>query len=209
MKRLPWVLLAIASIAAPAHAHDPESVARAAVLRACATASVPDAACAPASAALSIPFGALSRAGGGVSYADMRDAETHPEVVVEVGSFSFTPRILEVDLGQVVTFRNIAPAGGNTHLVASSDWLASDRALPIPGLAFGGGTTDPSGVGTDGFQSQPMRPSDRWDLVMEARHWPDSLIAPPGVAKIVIPYHCNIHGASQMSGYLILRTDEY
>lgn len=194
------VVLAGSAAMLPARAHTPEQIALERLRAACVLAAIPDATCAQGEQAISGVFAGLKRAGGGVSYGDVRDQNHHGSIEVEVGSFYFAPRVLEVDLGSVVTWRNTDPAGGNRHIVSSSDWLGSDPALPAPGFSFGGGT---------GFSSGLMQPGDTWNLVLATRDdWPQSIV-PLGISKVLIPYHCNVHGASQMSGFLLLRTDEY
>lgn len=218
MKRLILLLVSLAGTALPAVAHTPETIAGTALGIACEQGSLPPDVCSDAAIGIGAAFAGLDRAGGGISYGDARGADhcgpgsADPQacapVVVDIDSFYFSPRIIEVDLGQTVIFRNAEPAGGNRHKVASSDWLAGDRALPVPGLSFGGGTQDGSEVAQDGFQSQFLQPGSTWPIFMEVRDWPGSVIA-LGIDKMLIPYHCNVHGASQMNGYLLLTTKRY
>ena len=198
MKRIVAMMLALAAaVPVPARAHDPESIALGRVRAACAAAQHD---CATAEAAVAIAFAAMQRTGGGVSYGDARNENEHHDIVVDVGSFYFAPRILEVDPDQVVRFVNTSPAAGNRHIVSSSDWLAfGGGAFPIPGsLSFGGGAVS-SGI---------LQPGETWEWAMDPGAHPESGI-PLGVDKVLIPYHCNLHGSAQMNGYLILRTREY
>ncbi|MFN2642083.1 MAG: hypothetical protein ABR548_09410 [Actinomycetota bacterium] len=195
------VALVVLALARPAFAHDPESIAVAKLHTVCATASLPDQDCAIAEAAVHDAFEGSERTGGGVSYQDVRNENEpeHADPEIAVGSFYFFSRIMEIDVGQVVTFRNTSPAGGNPHIVSSSDWAAPDHALPVPGpLSWGGGA----------ITSGRLEPGETWDWPMEVGSHPDSGIS-LGIDKVLIPYHCNLHGASQMNGFLILRTRGY
>lgn len=195
------IALAIAPMTG-AYAHDPQMIALAELQAACDSGSIPPSDCATLGAAVTASFTGVERTGGGVSYEDARNENegTHQYITVKVGPFYFAPRILEIDPGQVVHFLNESPIGGNTHIVSSSDWGGTNPALPIPGASSWGGGA---------FTSDRLAPGRTWDwpILADGSH-PETGIR-LGIDKVLIPYHCNLHGASQMNGYLILRTRQY
>lgn len=193
--------LLVAIVMVPAAAHDPESIAIGQLRSICQATSISPQDCAVAEDVVRATFSGTRRVAGGVSYEDARNEneQEHARIEVEIGSFYFAPRVLEVDVGQIVTFRNVSPFGGNPHIVSSSDWPGSERAFPVPGsLSWGGGS----------FTSGVMEPGDTWDWPMEISTEGNSGVS-LGIDKVLIPYHCNLHGASQMNGFLLLRTREY
>lgn len=199
------LMLASSSIASAAP-HDPKTIALARLHAVCALASMD---CSDADPIIDAVFAGLDRAGGGVSYDDQRDTVDAP-IDVAVGSYYFAPRVLQVDPGQIVRFVNTSGPGGNRHRVSSSDWgsvknLGSPQhaAFPVAGpLSFGGGS----------FSSGVLQPGDSWEWDMPARGerspFPESGV-PLGIDKVLIPYHCNLHGSGTMNGYLLLSTSEY
>lgn len=200
MKRSLGVWLLAFSLPANAYATTPEEQVQSQITRACALGAVPPTACETSSNAAADGFEALERPGGGVSYADERSAS---EVVVDVGNFYFAPRVLQVDADQTVIFRNTSVVGGPRHKLVSSDPLGARPVLPVPGpLSFGGGC---------GWASPTMLGGDDWPLVLSdpVDAQCGSALSAPSFDKVIVPYHCNIHGASQMSGYLVVRTKQY
>lgn len=130
----------------------------------------------------------LARAG--VSYADLTD---DPVLVIDVRDFSFAPRVFQIFDGQRVIFRNGNPMGGNRHSLASSD-LGGDRPiLPVPGGGFGGGRA---------FRSGLLQPGESFILDVRIATMDPEAYMPTGLGDYIIGFHCYVHGASQMNGYI-------
>lgn len=136
-------------------------------------------------------FGGLKRAGGGVTLADYRDDASG---TVEVADFYFASRVMLLRDGQTVTFGNANPIGGNRHSVTSSDWGGGEPVLPVPGATFGGGAA---------FK-RALQPGEQFSFGFDIAAMPaESYVALPE-NWFLVPYHCYIHGAAQMSAYVLV-----
>jgi hypothetical protein len=126
----------------------------------------------------------------GVSYADLTD---DPILVIDVRDFSFAPRVFQIFDGQRVVFRNGNPKGGNRHSLASSDLGGADPILPLPGSGFGGGRA---------FRSGLLQPGESFILDVNIPTMDPEAYMPTGLGDHIIGFHCYVHGASQMNGYI-------
>jgi len=114
-----------------------------------------------------------------------------------IADFYFKPRLAIVRDGQTVVFRNNNAPGGNRHSFASADWGSNEPVYPIPVSSFGGGRAFRSGV---------LDPQTTFTLTIDvATMNPDAYLPLPN-GDVVIGYFCYIHGASQMSGQLLVST---
>lgn len=166
---------------APAHTLGEEADAR------CREAGVDASACALVRAAEE----GLQRPG--VSFGDFRDDGTAD---IEVADFYFGPRLAVVRDGQTVRFTNAVPPGGNRHSVSSADWGGPSPVLPAPLLGFGGG---------EAFRSGRLEPGDTFFLPVDVATMDPRGYVPLPSGDVLISYFCYIHGASQMSGQLLVR----
>jgi plastocyanin len=146
-------------------------------------------------------FGGMERTLGGVSWDDFR-ATGGGEI--EAANFYFAARVVLVHDGATLTWVNENPPGGNRHSVASSDWGCDPSGwtgpcqpvLPVPGANFGGGRA---------FKApHPLQPGEEFRLTIDiASMNPAGYVALQN-GNYLIPYHCYIHGAAQMSGLIVV-----
>lgn len=144
-------------------------------------------------------LGGLERPG--VSAGDFRG---DPQVSIDAANFYFSPKFSVMHDKQWVVFTNENPPGGNRHSVASSDWGcapagwlgACQPVLPVPGDAFGGGRA---------FKAPaPIQPEGQYALYIDTAHMDPRAYVDVGQGNYLVAYHCYIHGAAQMEGFLLV-----